>query len=257
MDYLSINRKAWDERTKIHINSRFYDVDAFIGGKSSLNKIELNQVGDVKGKTLLHLQCHFGLDTLSWARKGASVTGVDLSVEAIAQANKLKNKLGLTATFIAADLYQFSDDNAKQYDIVYTSYGALCWLPDIDRWAQTVAKALLPGGELHLIEFHPAIDLLTGYSYFSSVDPDVEVEETYTENSDGAKSTIVTWPHSLADVITALISVGLYIEQVNEFPYSPYNCLEDLDYVAEHGYQLLHKGQQVPLIYAIKARKLI
>ncbi|WP_286269178.1 class I SAM-dependent methyltransferase [Thalassotalea hakodatensis] len=256
MDYLSINRKAWDDRTEIHVNSTFYDVNAFISGKSSLNEIELNQVGEVKGKSLLHLQCHFGLDTLSWARKGAIVTGVDLSTKAIVQANKLNNELGLNATFIASDIYQFSDENTKKYNIVFTSYGVLCWLPDLDRWAQTVAKALLPGGELHLIEFHPTIDLLTGYSYFPRTEPDVEAEETYTENSDGVKSTIVTWPHAFSEVINALISAGLFIEQVNEFPYSPYNCIEDLEYVAEQGYQLLHKGQQVPLIYAIKARKL-
>lgn len=255
MDYLAINKKAWDHRAKIHLSSSFYDVDAFINGGSSLNHVELEQVGDVTEKTLLHLQCHFGLDTLSWARKGAIVTGVDLSTQAISQANNIKETTGLNATFIARDIYQFSDENTNQYDIVFSSYGVLCWLPDLERWAKLIAKALQPGGVFHLIEFHCAIDLLTGYSYFPRAEPDIEAEGTYTENCDGHQSTIVTWPHSLSEVINALISAGLTIELVTEFPYSPYRCFDDLEYVAGKGYQLLFKGQQVPLLYGIKARK--
>ncbi|RHW74628.1 bifunctional 2-polyprenyl-6-hydroxyphenol methylase/3-demethylubiquinol 3-O-methyltransferase UbiG [Colwellia sp. RSH04] len=220
MDYISINKKAWDKWTNIHIASQFYDVEAFKDGNSSLNTVELEQVGNVQGKKLLHLQCHFGQDTLSWARLGASVTGVDLSTEAIKQANKLKSSLGLEATFVANDIYQFGNENTEEFDIVFTSYGVLCWLPDLNLWAKLIANSLAEGGEFHLIEFHTFNDLLTGYSYLPSSDPDVEDEGTYTENCDGTKLKMVTWPHSLSEVVNALISAGLNIEDFKEYPYS-------------------------------------
>ncbi|MEP1447653.1 MAG: class I SAM-dependent methyltransferase [Paraglaciecola sp.] len=256
MDYLKINKEAWDKRTQVHVGSKFYDVEAFKAGKSSLNTIELEQVGNVEGKKLLHLQCHFGLDTLSWARLGAKVTGVDLSPAAIEQANKLKSLLGLQANFIANDVYQFGHQNTQTFDIVFTSYGALCWLPNLNKWANTIAKSLVLGGEFHLVEFHPFNDLLSGYCYFPRNEPDIEEEGTYTENCDGTKSTILTWAHSLNEVINALILAGLSIEHYGEYAFSPYDCFEDLEYVAGKGYQMLHKGQQVPLVYAIKARKI-
>lgn len=131
----------------------------------------------------------------------------------------------------------------------------LSWLPNLDDWAQTIAKSLKVGGEFHLIEFHPVTDLLTGYAYFPSVEPAVEEEGTYTENCDGSTATVVTWSHSLGEVISALTEAGLTIETFAEHPYSPYNCFDGLTAVAEQGYQLLHNGQQVPLLYSIKARK--
>jgi len=255
MNYLTINKMAWDQRTKVHMGSKFYDVEAFINGKSSLNYVEIEQVGNVAGKTLLHLQCHFGQDSLSWARKGAKVTGVDLSTEAIKQAGMLNSTLGLDANFIANDIYQFGNENTEEFDLVFTSYGVLCWLPDLSHWAKIIANSLVLGGEFHLVEFHTFNDLLSGYAYFPQAEPDVEEEGTYTENCNGSKSTMLTWPHSISEVISALISVGLTIESFKEHPYSPYKCCDDLDYVIDQGYQLLHKGQQVPLLYSIKARK--
>ncbi|WP_286235609.1 class I SAM-dependent methyltransferase [Thalassotalea sediminis] len=255
MDYLSINKDAWNKRTKVHVESAFYDVASFKKGKCSLNPIELKQVGSVQGKSLLHLQCHFGLDTLSWARLGADVTGVDLSAEAISQANLLKQSLGLKADFIERDVVQFGRESKQQFDIVFTSYGALCWLSNLSAWAATIAHALKPDGEFHLVEFHSFYDLLSGYSYFPKIEPDIEVEGTYTENCDGTTSKVVTWSHSMSEVISALINAGLTIECFSEHPYSPYNCFEGLELVPNLGYQLLYKGQQVPLLYSIKARK--
>lgn len=255
MDYLSINRDGWDKRTKVHIESEFYDVASFKKGKCSLNPVELKQVGNVEGKSLLHLQCHFGLDTLSWARLGAEVTGVDLSPEAIKQANFLKQSLGLQANFIEKDVVQFGRDNTQLFDIVFTSYGVLCWLSNLADWAQTIANSLKAGGAFHLVEFHTFNDLLSGYSYFPCNEPDIEEEGTYTENCDGTRSTLVTWAHPVSEVINALIDVGLTIESFCEYPYSPYNCFDGLEWVPNLGYQMLHKGQQVPLLYSIKARK--
>ncbi len=257
MDYLNINKAAWDKRTKVHVESEFYDVASFKNGRCSLNPIEIGQIGDVQGKSLLHLQCHFGQDTLSWARLGADVTGVDLSADAIKQANLLKQTLGLQAQFIEADVVQFGRKNKQQFDIVFTSYGVLCWLPNLTDWAQTIANSLKVGGEFHLVEFHTFHDLLSGYSYFPNGEPDVEAEGTYTENCDGTKSTMVTWSHSISEVINALIGVGLKIESFNEYPYSPYNCFDGLELVPNLGYQMLYKGQQIPLLYSIKARKTV
>ncbi|RXJ88077.1 bifunctional 2-polyprenyl-6-hydroxyphenol methylase/3-demethylubiquinol 3-O-methyltransferase UbiG [Arcobacter sp. CECT 8985] len=256
MNYLNINKQAWNNRTKIHMKSKFYDVEAFKKGKCSLNKIELEQVGDVKGKSLLHLQCHFGQDTLSWARLGAKVTGVDLSSESIKEANLLKETLGLEATFIESDVCVFDKNNKQQFDIVFTSYGVLSWLENLNDWARTIASSLKVGAEFHMVEFHTFYDLLSGYSYFPNNKPDIEDEGTYTENCDGSTSTIATWSHYPSEVISALIEAGLSIESFYEYAYSPYNCFENLEFVPNKGYQMIHKGQQVPLLYSIKAKKL-
>lgn len=256
MNYKEINKKAWDKNTKVHIESEFYDVDGFLAGKSSLNAIELDQVGDVNGKTLLHLQCHFGQDTLSWSRLGANVTGVDLSSASIEQAKNMADEIGIKAQFICDDVYSFGETNTQQYDVVYTSYGVLCWLPDLDRWAQTIAKSLKVGGQFNIIEFHSFHDLLSGYSYFSADEPDIEEEGTYTENCPGEKSKMITWAHPISAVIQSLITAGLSISEFHEYPYSPYNCFPDLEKVDGKGFQLLFKGQQVPILYSIKAHKL-
>ena len=255
MDYIKVNKAAWDKRTKVHVISEFYDLDSFIQGKSSLNQIELDEVGDVAGKSLLHLQCHFGQDSLSWARLGARVTGVDLSSEAIKEARLLAMKVGQDATFITQDIYGFGAENQTQYDHVFTSYGALCWLPDLDKWAQTIVNALKPGGQFNLVEFHSINDLLSGYSYFEQEAADVDEEGTYTENCTGETSVMMTWAHPLSEVVNALIKAGIVIESLHEFPYSPYPCFDGLEWVQGKGYQMLFKGQQVPLVYSIKGRK--
>lgn len=256
MDYIAVNKETWNKRTKVHLKSKFYDVDKFLQGQSSLNHIELKEVGEVNNKSLLHLQCHFGQDTLSWARLGAQATGLDLSSEAIYQAEKLAKSLAIDANFICDDVIHFGKHNRQQFDFVYTSYGVLCWLENLDHWAATVAGALKPGGQFNLVEFHPFNDLTCGYSYFPSTQPDIEQEGTYTENCDGEALTVVTWPHSIGEVINALIANGVQIESFNEYPYSPYDCFEGLEKVEGKGYQLLHKGQAIPLVYAIKGRKI-
>ena len=257
MDYTSINRQAWNQRTLLHVASRFYDVDSFLMGKSSLNEIERSELGSVRNKKLLHLQCHFGLDTLSWAREGAIVTGVDLSDVAIAKACELSRQTGLCAEFICCDLYDFTEGTSPDFDIVFTSYGAICWLPCINRWAQTICNSLKKGGTFYMVEFHPIYDVIAGYSYFHCQQPDVEQEETYTENSNGQKNTVATWGHALSDVINALINVGIRIEQLNEFPFSPYPCFEGLEQREKGKFYLAQNGHDVPLVYSIKGKKVV
>ena len=255
MDYIKINKESWDKRTEIHVKSKFYDVDGFLNGNSSLQDIEVSELGDVAGKSLLHLQCHFGLDTLSWARLGAQVTGVDLSSTAIEQAKELTIKSQLEANFICSDLYTFADNSNQEYDLVFTSYGAICWLPDLTKWAQLVASSLKPGGTFYIAEFHPFYDVLSGYPYFHREQADVEEEGTYTENDTGELTTIMTWAHPLSEVINVLIKAGLNITQMNEYPYSPCNCFEGMEEREPGKFYLEHQGQDVPLVYTIKAVK--
>ncbi len=156
-NYFEINKEAWNKRTVVNKTSAFYDVDSFKKGKSSLNKLELDALGDVNGKSLLHLQCHFGMDTLSWARKGAVITGIDLSDEAINTAKQLSNELNIPAEFICCNVYEVLANIHQQYDIVFTSYGVIGWLPDLNKWAVIISKTLKPGGILFLAEFHPVV----------------------------------------------------------------------------------------------------
>lgn len=256
MDYLKINKHAWNNRTEVHVESDFYDVASFKAGECSLNPIELTQLGNVKGKSLLHLQCHFGQDSLSWSRLGARVTGVDLSSSAIEKAKELNDTLQLDATFIECDVYTFGEENKQTFDIVYTSYGVLCWLPDLDKWAQTIYDALRVGGEFHLVEFHPFNDLLSGYAYFSKAEPDIEDEGTYTENCDGSLQTMVTWTHAVSDVVSSLIKAGLTIEIFKEYEHSPYECFDGLENVEGQGFKMSYKNNAIPIVYSIKARKL-
>lgn len=263
LDYLEINKASWDKRTEIHLTSTFYDVPGFVAGNSSLNEIELNDIGNVAGKSLLHLQCHFGLDTLSWARLGAQVTGVDLSSKAIENAQQLCQQLNsnlpdkdkLAANFICDDVYHFGQSNKQQFDIVFTSYGAICWLPDIQKWADIVAQSLKPGGLFYIAEFHPFYDIFSGYSYFHQTAPDIEQEASYTENKGDQTTTTATWCHPISDVVNALIKAGITIQVINEYPYSPYNCFEDMEERESGKFYLKHKEQDIPLIYTIKGVK--
>lgn len=253
--YFAMNRTGWDSRARVHFDSTFYDLEGFLAGATSLKEIELSELGDVSGKRLLHLQCHFGLDTLSWARRGALCTGVDISPVAIAKAQELAIQTQLDAQFVCSDVYGFQATTLEAFDIVFTSYGAICWLPDLRRWAEVVASNLAVGGSFYIVDFHPIYDLLAGYSYFTRRDPDIEEEGTYTENGADAIARLATWAHPLSSVINALIGVGLHIEHVSEFPYSPYDCFEGMIEREPGRFYLEHKGNDVPIVFSISARK--
>jgi SAM-dependent methyltransferase len=256
MDYLEINRSSWDKRAKTHLTSDFYDVEGFLSGATALKDIELVALGDVKGQKLLHLQCHFGLDTLSWARLGAQVTGVDFSPSAISQAKDIAEKAQLKGDFICADIYEFGTVVRAEFDICFTSYGAVCWLPDLKKWAKTVAASLKKGGTFYMAEFHPIYDLITGDRYFYEKEPEPIEEGTYTENAGDEKSSFMIWSHPLSDVINALIGAGICIEEVKEYPYSPHYCFADLTEREEGKFYMTKDGNDVPLIYSIKGSKI-
>lgn len=226
--HASVNQKLWDELAPLHAASRYYDVDAFVAGSSTLGAVELEEVGDVSGKRLVHLMCHFGMDTVSWARRGAHVTGVDFSAEAIRIARDLADQVHTPAEFVCADVLQAADVLADTFDIVFLSRGVLMWIEDIDAWAEVCARLLRPGGVFYLLDNHPLAlaatetdnGLTVHGSYFHSAEPAVVVKDgSYAVTDPGMRhQESREWNHSLGEVVTALVRAGIRIDFLHEFP---------------------------------------
>lgn len=260
--FIESNKKLWDSWTKLHSSTknRGYDIEAFKAGKTDLQKIELAELGNVTGKSLLHLQCHFGLDTLSWAREGAIVTGIDLSSEGIQTAKKISEECEINADFICSNIYDLPKVLDKKFDIVFTSYGALNWLYDIDEWAKIVAHYLKSNGTFYMVEFHPFTFMFDdnweniSNSYFFNENPIITEEKgSYANREADFSETAYEWAHPLGDVITALRKVGLIIDFVHEFPYNPFDCFPNLEETKEGEYTIKGKNKGIPLTYSIKA----
>ena len=264
-EYLEQNREMWNETTPIHERSEFYNVAGFKAGRCTLKHIELEEVGDITGKSLLHLQCHFGLDTLSWARRGATVTGVDFSEESIKTAIRLSEETGIKAKFLCTDIYALPDVLKGEFDIVFTSYGVLSWLSDLTKWAEIIGHFLKPGGFFYIVEIHPFSWVfndsreVTGpevyYPYFHSPEPmKFESEGDYADpDAVIANDTHYEWTHSMGDVINSLIQAGLKIEFLHEFPYT---CWRQFPFMKKHedGWWRI-EGDKVPLAFSLKANK--
>ncbi|WP_438032264.1 class I SAM-dependent methyltransferase [Sorangium sp. So ce204] len=262
-DWFALNRAAWNARTRVHVASKFYDLGSFRAGASSLKPIELEQVGDVRGKTLLHLQCHFGQDTLSWARLGARVTGLDLSDEAITAARGLAKELSVDARFVEANVYDAPAAlGGETFDIVFTSYGVLGWLPDMTRWARAAAACLKPGGVLHLVEFHPlvwtfddAFEKIT-YAYDGHGEPIVTEETgTYADRSAPVVLKEVGFNHGIGTVVSALLDAGLTLERLSELDWSPYDIFPDMVEGPPGQFRMKKFERRLPLVYALAARR--
>ncbi|MEJ8756084.1 class I SAM-dependent methyltransferase [Pontibacter sp. H259] len=259
-NYLAVNKELWDTRTLAHINSEFYDLPSFKAGRNSLNQIELELLGNVTGKKILHLQCHFGQDTLSLARMGAEVTGVDLSEVAIRKAKELTAELNLNARFICCNVLELDKYLHDQFDIVFCSYGVIGWHPDLNAFASIVSKFLRPSGDFYLIEFHPFIWMYDNnqekiaYSYFN-LSPIVELEEgTYADKSAQIKNNSYTWNHPLSDSITALLQNGLMLADFQEYDYSPYNIFNEMTQDGNK-YRIKNLEGMLPLVFSVKAVK--
>ncbi|MFD0013591.1 class I SAM-dependent methyltransferase [[Kitasatospora] papulosa] len=267
-DWHEINRARWDERVPIHAAGDFYGLDAFLAGRDALRDFELAEVGDVTGRTLLHLQCHIGLDTLSWARHGAAhVVGLDFSGPAVETARGLARSLELPAdraAFVAADVYDAAQAVPdSSYDIVYTGLGALNWLPDVSRWAEVAASLVAPGGFLYLAEFHPFTDCLddeTGstvtYDYFS--------REAWVDDSPGTYADLdavtvhnrsVEWQHPVGEVVSALAAAGLRIEFLHEHDASLFPRYQVLKRGGDGYYRFPSDRPRIPMMYSIKASR--
>lgn len=260
MNFTESNKSLWDGLTKINIKSDFYDVEGFKAGKSTLKQVELSELGDVKDKSILHLQCHIGLDTLSLAKKDANVTGVDLSDEAIAEAQKLSQELNIPAEFICSDVYKLPEVLNKKYDMVFTSYGVLVWLSNLSKWANVIAHFLNPGGKFYIVEFHPFTNMfdeswqaLTN-SYFYSNEPiKLTQQGSYADLSAEFTHVSYEWPHTISDIMNALRQSGLIIDFFHEFPYSSYNCFPSLEEAGQDKYVIKDQTNAVPLMFSIKA----
>lgn len=256
------NRETWNKKVAVHAASEFYDLENFKKGADSLKKYELEALGDVKGESLLHLQCHFGQDTLSWARRGAKCTGVDISDEAIDLARSLNEELDLSAEFVRCNVLDVSKHISESFDIVFTSYGVIGWLPELKPWAKMIAERLKPGGIFYMVEFHPIAwmfdylqeppKIVYGYQQKEAIYE--EYEGTYAEDG---KSKMISkeygWNHGLGEVINALIDAGLRIEFLREHEESPYDIFPDLEKTENGMYAM--KERLYPLVFELKASK--
>ncbi|MDH6254018.1 SAM-dependent methyltransferase [Chryseobacterium sp. H1D6B] len=260
-NYLEINKNSWNAKVEPHLKSDFYFLDEFLKGKSSLNSIELALLGDLKGKRILHLQCHFGQDSISLSRLGAEVTGIDLSDKAIETAKDLAYQCGTDTKFICSDVYDLPNVLEEKFDLVFTSYGTIGWLPDLEKWAGVIDHFLKADGKFIMAEFHPVVWLFDDdfegvkYNYFNEK-PIVETYEgTYADFEAEIIQEYVMWNHPLADVLQNLIKNKLEIKSFQEFDWSPYPCFKHVEEFEKGKWRISKFGNKIPLVYALEAQK--
>lgn len=253
------NRALWNEVVDIHFSHPSYRTTEFLGGQSTLKRLELDELGDVRGKSLLHLMCQFGLDTLSWARLGAQVTGVDISDKSIDRANELERMAGLDgARFVRSDVLDLPDVLDGQFDIIYQSYGTVLWIADIPRWARTVAHYLKPGGTFLLIDEHPVsilfVDNDTPLHYFSREPERAMGTRDYCDREYIRKNEDVEWQHPVSEILNSLIDAGLTISRFNEYDFGYYQV--DEDWYEREGWWYPPGGPTpFPLLMLVRATK--
>ena len=261
IEFFNTNKKAWNSKTPFHLKSELYDLEGFKKGNTSLKFIELEELGNVKNKSMLHLQCHFGQDSLSWARMGAKVTVVDFSDEAIKEARSLNDELNLGAKFIISNIYDIEEHLDEKFDIVYTSYGTIGWLPDLKEWGRLVSRYLKPGGIFYIVEFHTVLWMFDDdfkkfkYSYFNLGEIEEEVEGTYADLNAPLKQKQYGWNHPLSDVINSIVANGLQIEFLHEFPFSVYNVFPNSVKGKEGWWRINGFEDLIPMMFSIKAKK--
>jgi SAM-dependent methyltransferase len=268
--YRDANRQIWNAWTPHHVESEFYDVEGFKKrerrDRVGQDALEIQIVGDVTGKSLLHLQCHFGLDTLFWARRGATVTGVDFAEEAIRAARALAAELEIPARFVHSDIYDLPQRLRGEFDIVFTSNGVLCWLSDLEAWARVIAHFLRPGGHFHLIEEHPCAgifddarsdgELRPCYPYFHETEPiRSERDGSYAAPDAPIHSVSYQWAHAMGDIINSLIRAGLRIESLDEYPFLGWAKFPWMRQRPDGFWELPPGQRSIPLMLAIKASK--
>jgi SAM-dependent methyltransferase len=264
-DRLLANRANWDDRVPIHAASRFYDVEGWLAEARGPREREVEALGDVAGLDLVHLQCHFGMDTLAFARAGAQVTGLDFSANAIAEARSLAERAGLAdvSRFVEADVLDAAAALAPDtFDVVYVSLGALTWLPSVQRWAEQVGALLRPGGRLYLHEGHP-FEWTLGVegdrvedSYFEEPEPYVDDNDvTYTDGPRLTNTRSYEWNHSLGEVVTALLSQGLRIDGLTEHDWTVFQRFPWLVRQHDDLFTLPPGRPRIPLTYTLLASR--
>jgi SAM-dependent methyltransferase len=269
MDQLTeTNRRNWDERVAVHLADRtgFYAVEKFRRGGDVLGPIEAGEIGDVRGKRLLHLQCHFGLDTLSLARRGAHATGLDFSAPAIATARELAAEAGLAARFVQANVYEAPTALPETFDVVFSSWGAICWLHDIGAWAGVVAQLLAPGGFVYLADHHPCAIVLEpdgGRLYWhdswrSGPQDAIGYDAPTTYTGDDvvfANARAYNWNHALSDIICGLADQGLRLDFLHEHESVPWRMFPMMAPSGDGLYRLPEGYPRIPLAFSLKASK--
>jgi SAM-dependent methyltransferase len=258
--HLRANRDLWDEWAEINVRSDFYAVEQFKRDPDPLDPEVLAGLGDLSGASVLHLQCHFGMDTLRLARLAREVVGVDFSPRAIAHARALAAELELPARFVESDVLAL--DLGEQFDVVFASYGVIGWLPALARWAAVAARHLRPGGRLFLIEGHPTMtmfdeELRFAYPYFSRPEPIVlpPVQGTYADPAATYTNTEYSWPHDLAEVINAVIGAGLVLDELREYAHVVWKALSCLVEEAPQRWVMPADRPQLPLMFSIRAHR--
>lgn len=267
-EYMETNRERWNELVALHAASNMYDLEGFRNGDIRIRALEREEVGNVSGKSLLHLQCHFGIDTLSWAHLGAQVTGIDYSDQAIHMARSLSDELHIPATFVLSSVYELPQtlDAVEQFDIVYTSHGVLGWLPDLKPWARVIDHYLKPGGFFYIAEAHPFIrtfdndspDFKLKYPYFMREPIRSVAENSYaTKNAKVQHSTEYNWNHTLGEILGSLIDAGLKIDFLHEYPFSEWKCFPNMQEDEDRWYTItdLNMTNMLPLTFTLKATK--
>ena len=260
--YKNANRSYWDELVAIHAASEFYNLQAFKSGVSTLHSIETTEIDDVQGKHLLHLQCHFGLDTLSWARLGAKVVGVDFSEKAIELAGSLAHEMDIPAQFICSDVYELPTKLNRRFDIVFTSYGVLTWLPDLSAWAKVLARFLKPTGFVYIVDDHPYASMLDeaedgtvlpSHSYFQSPEPMwLSPGGSYADRTAPVVNEHYEWHHTLEELVSAVVEAGLVIESLREFPVCSWQRFSAMSKDKDGWWRI--NGDPFPLTFSLKAR---
>jgi len=265
-EYRAANQRLWDEYAEVNSRSEMYDLPGFLQGRRGLHDLEIEELGPVQGKSLLHLQCHFGMDSISWARMGAQVTAVDFSEKAIRLARSLSEQVRVPARFIQSDIYALPQVLDEQFDIVFTSYGVLTWLSDLRGWAGIVSRYLKPGGTFYIAEFHPTAMLFDDmgsqpqlhYPYWNDGPIACDVQGSYADpqaNIQEKKS--YEWAYPLGEVVTNLIEAGLHIQFLHEQPYACYQMFPFLVEGADGLWRLPPGVPVIPLQFSLKAKKII
>lgn len=262
--YVKLNREMWNTWTEIHHDSAFYDVAGFIAAPPPFDDVIRGGLPALAGKSVLHLQCHFGMDTLRLAREARTATGIDLSPRAIERARALSEATGIAARFIETDLYALPDVLDEQFDVVFTSYGVLGWLPDLARWGEIVARYLAPGGQFFLAEGHPLMfaldpesdDIRVKYPYFHTPEP-IAVPNigTYAEPASTVETLEHSWPFGIGDTVTALLAAGLRIDALREHDVVAWKGLPYLVGDRPGMWRMPADRPSIPLMFSINASK--
>jgi len=264
-EHTRLNKETWDTWAEYHAISQFYDVEGFLEGGNRLKRLEREALGEVSGFSLLHLQCHFGLDTMSWARLGAVATGVDFSPKAISLARSIAERADLDVRFIESSIEDLADNPIGEFDIVFTSYGVLCWLRDLQAWAKVIASHLKPGGRFFIADGHPTacmfdnaddvIDWRIKYPYFYKDKPIIESFEGSYATADSPERATAEWSHGLGEIVNVLIGAGLTIQHLEELPYSFYRCSPLVEKRDDGNWWPIDSTANIPLTFAILATK--